>query len=76
MITSEGPRGPAYVRFSSEPVARTEPTETDDEVIVDYATDGGVVGVELVSLSAETIEALVGVARKNDLDLAGLFAKA
>ena len=47
LVTSEGPRGPAYIRFSREPVASTEPTEAQDEVVVDYDASGGVVGVEL-----------------------------
>ena len=30
-----------------------EPTEAQDEIVVDYNADGGVVGVELVSLGEE-----------------------
>jgi hypothetical protein len=36
LVTSEGPRGPAYIRFSHELVASTEPSEAQDEVVVDY----------------------------------------
>ncbi|HEY3078909.1 MAG TPA: DUF2283 domain-containing protein [Chloroflexota bacterium] len=38
-----------YVRFAAAPVARTAPL--DDDRIVDYAADGSVVGVELLSVS-------------------------
>ncbi len=75
LVTSEGPRGPAYVRFSRNAVARTEPTEADDEVVVDYDAQGDVVGIELVSISNETIDALVDVARNHKLDLSALLAR-
>jgi uncharacterized protein YuzE len=75
VVTSEGPRGPAYIRFSRAPVASTEPTEAQDEVVVDYDAAGAVVGIELVSLGPDMITALVDVARKHDLDLSALFAR-
>lgn len=75
VVTSEGPRGPVYVRFSREPVANTEPTETQDEVVVDYDAAGQVVGIELVSLGSEMIAGLVDVARKHELDLSALFSR-
>jgi len=74
-MTSEGPRGPAYIRFSREPVASTEPTEAQYEVVVDYDAAGGVVGVELVSLGPDMFAALADVARKHDLDLSALLAR-
>ena len=73
-VTSEGPRGPAYVRFSRQAVAATRPSNIDDEVIVDYDGEGKVIGIELVSLSNDTIAALMDVPRRNDLDLSGLLA--
>lgn len=75
LVTSEGPWGPAYIRFSHESVASTEPTEEQDEVVVDYDAAGQVVGVELVSLGVEAIAAFVTMARKHDLDLSALFAR-
>ncbi|MFY9780671.1 MAG: DUF2283 domain-containing protein [Candidatus Baltobacteraceae bacterium] len=75
VVTSEGPAGPAYVQFSRNSVARTEPTEIDDEVIVDYDADGSIVGIELVSISNETISALLEVARRNELDLSALLSR-
>lgn len=75
VVTSEGPAGPAYVQFSRDSVARTEPTEIDDEVIVDYDADGNVVGIELVSISNETIGALLEVARHHGLDLSALLSR-
>jgi hypothetical protein len=74
-VTSEGPRGPAYIRFSREPIAFTEPTEAQDEVVVDYDAVGGIVGIELVSLGPEMFTALLDVARKHDLDLSALLAR-
>jgi hypothetical protein len=74
VVMSEGPRGPAYIRYSREPVASTEPTETQDEVVVDYDAAGGVVGIELVSLGPEMFAALLDVARKYDLDLSALLS--
>jgi integrase len=57
-VTSEGPRGPACIRFSREPVASAEPSEAQDEVVVDYDASGGVVGIELVSLGPVADELL------------------
>jgi len=75
-VTSEGPKGPVYVRFSREKIANTEPTETEDEVVLDYDAAGGVVGIELVSVCPKTIAAFVEVARHNDLDIRALFTRA
>jgi uncharacterized protein YuzE len=75
VVTSEGPAGPAYIRFSSERVASTEPTEAEDDVVVDYDASGGVVGVELVSLGLEVFAALLDVARQHDLDLSALLSR-
>jgi uncharacterized protein YuzE len=72
-VRSEGPQGPAYIRFSNEPVARTEPAEFDDDLIVDYDAAGSVVGVELVTIGHGVLNALIEVARLNDLDLAALL---
>ena len=41
---------------------------------MDYGSDGNVVGVELVSVFSETLEALLLIARIHDLDLSALFA--
>lgn len=65
VVTSEGPRGPAYIRFSREPVASTAATEAQDEVV----------GVEFVSLGPEMFAALADVARKHDLDLSAWLAR-
>jgi uncharacterized protein YuzE len=74
-VTSEGARGPAYIRFSREPIVFTEPTEAQDEVVVDYDAVGGVVGIELVSLGLKMFTALVDVAYKHDLDLSTLLSR-
>lgn len=74
-MTSEGPHGPAYLYFTRERVITTEPCEEEEDVVVDYAADGSVVGVELVSICPETIAALGKVARRYDLDLGALFAR-
>ena len=75
VLTCEGLAGPAYVQFSGNSVALTEPTEIDDEVIVNYDADGNVVGIELVSISNDTISALLDVARRNALDLSALVSR-
>ena len=74
VVTSEGAHGPAYIRFSHEPVVRTEPWESQDDLVLDYDAVGGVVGIELLSLGLEAINALVEVARANELDLSALVA--
>jgi len=74
-MTSEGARGPAYLYFAHERVATTAPCEEDEDVVVDYAADGSVIGVELVSICPETIVVLGKVARRYDLDLGALFAR-
>jgi uncharacterized protein YuzE len=74
-VTSEGPRAPAYIRFSIEPVASTEPTEAQDEVVVDYDAAGGVVGIELVSLVPTVIAAFFDMACEHDLELSALFTR-
>jgi uncharacterized protein YuzE len=74
-VRSEGPQGPVYITFSDDIVTDTEPIEENDEVVVDYGADGEVVGVELVSVSSETLEGLLLVARIHDLDLGALFAR-
>jgi uncharacterized protein YuzE len=66
---------PVYVRFSNERVANTNETE-NPEVLVDYDAQGHVIGIELISATPDEIEMLAKLARKHDLDLAGLFAKA
>ena len=41
----------AYVRFSTRKVAKTRPITTDGCIVtVDYGTDGGVIGIELVGV--------------------------
>jgi hypothetical protein len=75
VVTSEGPRGPVYIRFSSEPISQSEPAEFEDDLIVDYDAQGGVVGVELVSIDLGVFNALVEVARSNELDLAALLSR-
>jgi uncharacterized protein YuzE len=74
-MTSEGPHGPAYLYFARERVATTEPCEEEEDVVIDYAADGSVIGVELVSICPETIAALGKAARRYDLDLGALFAR-
>ena len=74
-VASQGPRGPAYVRFSSEPVASTRTWEQNDDVVVDRDAKHEVVGIELVSIDPSAIKALVEVARLNDLDLSALVTR-
>lgn len=74
VVTSEGQRGPAYIRFSNEPVARTEPWEHEQELVVDYDDAEEVAGIELVTLGLGVLNALVEVARVNDLDLSALVS--
>lgn len=73
-VSSQGTRGPAYIRFSGEPIAGTEPWKPDSDVIIDYDEAGEVVGIELVALGPEAIDALVDVARRHGLDLSALLA--
>ena len=73
-VTSEGPRGPAYIRFSQGTVARTETWQDNDDLVIDYDADHAVVGVELISLGPDVMEALVDAARRNGLDLSALVA--
>jgi len=73
-VTSEGLSGPAYIRFSKESVATTEPWDDRDDVIVDYDDSGAVVGVELITLDPDVIDTLLEVAHRNDLDLSALVA--
>ena len=75
VVTSEGPHGPVYIRFSNEPVANTEPATFEDDLVIDFDAAGGVVGIELVSTGLEVLEALVKVARTYDLDLTALIAR-
>jgi len=74
-IRSEGPQGPVYITFSDDIVTDTEPIEENDEVVVDYGADGEVVGVELVSVSCDTLDGLLQITRIHDLDLGALFAR-
>lgn len=73
-MTTEGAQGPAYLRYARASVANTQPSEEDEDVVIDITADGSVVGVELVSVNPETIAALVKVARRLNLDLSPLFA--
>jgi uncharacterized protein YuzE len=75
VLTSESAQGPVYIRFSDEPIANTEPTEFEDDLVVDFDAAGGVVGIELVSTGLEVLEALVKVARENNLDLTALVTR-
>ena len=36
-VRSEGPAGPAYLRFSHAPVTDSGPVDEDDDVVVDTA---------------------------------------
>ncbi|HEV3157149.1 MAG TPA: DUF2283 domain-containing protein [Candidatus Baltobacteraceae bacterium] len=74
-MTTEGARGPAYLRYAQTLVADTQPSEEDEDVVIDVAADGSVVGVELVSVNSATITALVKVANHLDLDLSLLFSR-
>jgi uncharacterized protein YuzE len=74
VVSSEGRRGPAYIRFSNETVTRTEPWERNKELVVDYDAAGAVVGIELVTLGLDVLDTLVEIARANDLDLSALVA--
>jgi uncharacterized protein YuzE len=50
----------AYVRFCGRKVAETRPVSTDGCIItVDFDSDGGVIGVELVGVSEFGIEVLL-----------------
>lgn len=73
-VTSAGPDGPTYIRFSDKEVASTAPS-AHEELIVDYDASGRIVGIELISLGPDAFEALAGVAKKNELDLSPLFAR-
>jgi uncharacterized protein YuzE len=53
----------------------TQPAKFEDELVVDFDAAGGVVGIELVSTGLEVLEALVKVARMNNLDLTALTAR-
>ena len=75
VVTSEGPRGPVYIRFSNEPISLSEPAEFEDDLIVDYDAQGRIVGIELVSTDLEVFHALVEVARSDELDLAALLSR-
>ena len=74
-VSSEGTAGPAYLRFSNEPVAQTEVWDDGNDVVVDFDAAGSVVGVELVSVDPDVIEALVEIARRYELDLSALVAR-
>ncbi len=74
-IRSSGPQGPAYLRFSHAPVATSGPVDEDDDVILDEAADGSIVGVEVVALVPQTIVALARVAERLSLDLSPLFGE-
>ncbi|SRR6266498_1151616 len=41
--------GALYVRLTDRPVARTR--EVDDNTLIDLDTDGGVIGIEVVSIT-------------------------
>jgi hypothetical protein len=71
---SSGPDGPVYLRFSNEPVADSGPSEEDEDVVIDFAADRSVVGVEVVAIVPETVVALAMVAKRLNLDLSPLFA--
>jgi uncharacterized protein YuzE len=66
---------PVYIRFSNEPVSGGEITE-NPEVVVDYDAEGNVIGIELISTTPDEIEMLAKLAKKHDLDLTALFARA
>lgn len=74
-IDSDGPRGPVYLTFSEAVIATTEPTEDDDELVVDYDALGGVVGVEIVAVTPARIVRLVALAATHELDLGALFTR-
>lgn len=75
-MTSESLKGPIYLRYDERGrVDRTEPPDDDEDVMIDFAADGSVVGVEVVAAVSETIAVLTKVAAEYGLDLRPLFAK-
>lgn len=53
----------AYVRFTRNPIARTEPVDTDEAVVtIDFDADGRVVGVELVGVAEFSVTQLLRIA--------------
>ena len=74
-VRTVGERGPAYLRFSSAPVVDSEPTADEDDVVIDRAADGSVVGIELISIVPETVVALAAAAKQLNLDLSLLFTR-
>ena len=68
-ITSEGPDGPAYVRYSREARTATHATPVDPDVVVDYDRAGNIVGIELVCLEQNDIAVMAALAFVHSLDM-------
>ncbi len=62
-VTSDGPRGPAYIPFPNEAETITEPWENHGVIVVDYDAARAIAGIELVSLGPDDINDLVEIAR-------------
>ncbi len=73
-VTSEGPEGPAYVRYSRDERVMTRATPANPDVVVDYDRVGNVIGVELVCLEREDLRILAALAHVHSLALPPLRA--
>lgn len=62
-----------YLVYSDDAPVRQRRLDDHSMLNVDYADDGSIVGIEMLSPDNDEMEKLVQFARDNDLSLEGLF---
>jgi uncharacterized protein YuzE len=66
-----------YIRYTSKsPSVRQQDLDEHGSLVVDYAADGSIIGIEMISQCAENLELLARFAQEHDLSLDGLFSHA
>ena len=66
-----------YVRYSKKtPSVRQQDLDEHGSIVVDYAADGSIIGIELISPDASDMEIVERFAQEHDLSLDGLFSHA
>ena len=75
-IETEHPEGPVYLWFAEKGDAARSEISDNPEVVVDYDANENVIGVELITTTPDEIETLAKIAKRHNLALTALFARA
>jgi hypothetical protein len=62
-----------YLRYAMEPVAKTISLDDEHYVNVDVASNGDIVGIEIVFPDDESVDLVAQFAHARSLSLAGVF---